>query len=99
LPVGLRPLGLGHLADEKPLAREGLGGNEVPVRELIGLERKRRLGLLLGREAADELVGRVGHATDRPIGCRHRAGDKDQHEEKGEQEPRGAKGVQHLSPL
>src|SRR5260370_1212020 len=62
-----RPLRLAHLLDRKPIPREHLIGDEVPLQPLVGVERKNRLLALLGCEGREPLVGRAGHGGRRPL--------------------------------
>ena len=71
-----------HVADEKPLAREHLRRNEVPVQPLVGAEGERRLLALLGRERAQERVGRGRHRRGRALLGDHRTDRADAHEDR-----------------
>ena len=55
------PLRLVHVLDHQPLARERLVRDEMPAQAFLALERERRLGLLIGRQAVEKLRGRLLH--------------------------------------
>ena len=54
-------LRLVHVLDHQALARERFVRDEVPAQALLAIERKRRLGLLIGRQAVEKLCRRFLH--------------------------------------
>ncbi len=85
-----------HVADQESLARKHLGRDEMPVRPLVRLERKRRLLKLRRLEALQQRHRRSRHRGGGSLGGNGRADGERGDQRRDEAEPCG-KGAGHAA--